>query len=122
MADKLHVVCDLVSGNDAASFAFGSDLWGHLIVFCFEDSSLMQADCGSVEVHVEKDDIRIVNTSRQPQLGWQRKQGIQQDVVEGSMTLPEFPVQIVVIVFTIRPVQMRKITTNKAGHQNEGSK
>lgn len=73
MADKLHVVCDLVSGNDAASFAFGGDLWGHLIMFCFKDSSLMQTNCGSVEVHVEKHDIRVVNTSRQPQLGRQRK-------------------------------------------------
>ena len=65
MADESHDICDLVGCDDTASFTLATDLWRHVMLIGFEDGGLMKTNCGSVDIHVDEDDVRVRYTSRQ---------------------------------------------------------
>lgn len=66
MADHPHDVCNLISSDDTASLALDADLPRDIVLISFEDGGLMKTDGGSVDVHVDKNDVGIVNSSRKP--------------------------------------------------------
>lgn len=65
MADELHDACDLVGSDHTAPLAFTTDLWGHVVLVGFENGSLMETDGCRVDIHVDKDNIGVIDTRRQ---------------------------------------------------------
>jgi hypothetical protein len=70
MADHLHDARNLVSCNNAPPLAFCSNLIPHSILFCFENSGLVQTNRGRVNTHVAKNDVGICNPLWQSKIAW----------------------------------------------------
>src|SRR2546423_1944769 len=77
VADHLHNVRDLISGDDTSPLALGTDLYWHTILIGLKYSGLMETDRRGVNIHVTKNDVSIRYSSRQSQMRGQRQRSVE---------------------------------------------
>jgi hypothetical protein len=83
---------------------------------------LVQADGGCVDTHVGKHHVGVPETVWQLQVGREAERRVEEDVVHLAVPFPKLAVQIMISVVDVWAVQVNKIPSKKAGHEDNTSK
>lgn len=109
MRNRPHGTRNLICCSNTTDLALGTHRGWQSVLIRLEDGGLMEADSGSVYAHVCKDNVWVCQARGQFEVSRKTKRRVQKDVVQVSVSFPEFAVQVVVSVIDIRPVEMEEI-------------
>jgi len=75
-----------------------------------------------VDTHICKDNIGVRDAGWKLEVRGQTEGGVEKNVVEIPMPLPELAIQIVIPVIHVWSVKVHKIASKQAGHENNTAK
>ncbi len=116
MTDQSHNACNLTSRRHAPRLALSRDTLRHAVFVGFEDCSLMEADCCSVNAHVKENDIRIWKARGQSQIVGNLEIDTKKNTIDCTMPLPERSIEVVLAIIESRPMKVNKVSPEYRRH------
>lgn len=113
MRYRAHDVRDLCSRCNTANLAFLADIRRKSITVDLKDGSLMKADDRSMDAHVYEHDVGVREATRYPQMVRQIEGNAEDRRIDGSMSLPEGAVEVVLLLLRTGAVKMQQIASEK---------
>lgn len=109
MANHLHDVCYLISGNDTPPLALVGNLCRHLILLRLEKGSLVKANRRGMDAHVGENNTWSIDTLRKSQMTRKRERCAENNVIECAVSLPKVATEIAIIILGRHPVEVVEI-------------
>jgi hypothetical protein len=66
-----------------------------------------------VNIHIDKDRVRVTESSRQAKISGEGKRRVEKNIVQCAMSLPESSIEIMVVLVFIRSMKMGEITAEE---------